>query len=274
MFLICKNLSLLHPKVLGALLWVWLNLALWFWTTRSLIFVNVFHYFIIVSPWDRVWPFNWTNLNPLQPRILCTKIGWNWTSGSGEYVNVKSLQTLSIRGGYCGTNLTMLDFEKKSKNFLDDLCIFQTYVILMFPKDIFDKISPHNLTIVFRLVPQILQSHKRSSDYTDKRRTIGFGKAHWSFQLKMIKQLISEVMVFQFIDTIILLPLKKLTQSKSLLQWNMPPEHTCTMSCLIFFPKDCSCNNLYEWPSLEILTFVFWSLRHWGILSKPCHWNE
>ena len=127
--LICKNLSLLHPKVLGALLWVWLNLALWFWTTRSLIFVNVFHYFIIVSPWDRVWPFNWTNLNPLQPRILCTKLGWNWTSGSGEYVNVKSLQTLSIRGGYCGTNLTMLDFEKKSKNFLDDLCIFQTYVI-------------------------------------------------------------------------------------------------------------------------------------------------
>ena len=109
MFLICKNLSLLQPKVLGALLWVWLNLALWFWTTRSLIFVNVFHYFIIV--------FNWTNLNPLQPRILCTKIGWNWTSGSGEYVNVKSLQTLSIWGGYCGTNLTMLDFEKKSKNF-------------------------------------------------------------------------------------------------------------------------------------------------------------
>ena len=206
MFLICKNLSLLHPKVLGALLWVWLNLVLWFWTTRSLIFVNVFHFFIIVSPWDRVWPFTWTNLNPLQPIILCTKIGWNWTSGSGEYVNVKSLQTLSIRGGPCWT------LKRSPKIFWMICAYFKQTWYKCSQKIFFDKISPHYLTIVFRLVPQILQSHKRSSDYTDKRRRIGFGKAHWSFQLKRIKQLISEVMVFQFIDTIILLPLKKLTQ--------------------------------------------------------------
>ena len=38
--------------------------------------------------------FIWTNLNPLHPRMLCAKIGWNWPSGSEEEdENVKSLQT-------------------------------------------------------------------------------------------------------------------------------------------------------------------------------------
>ena len=32
-------------------------------------------------------------LNPLHPRMLCTKFGWNWPSSSGEDENVKSLQT-------------------------------------------------------------------------------------------------------------------------------------------------------------------------------------
>ena len=30
------------------------------------------------------WFFIWTNLNPLHPRMLCAKFGWNWLSGSGE----------------------------------------------------------------------------------------------------------------------------------------------------------------------------------------------
>ena len=43
---------------------------------------------------ERAWPFIWTNLNPLHPRILCAKFGWNWPSDSGEEdENVKSLQT-------------------------------------------------------------------------------------------------------------------------------------------------------------------------------------
>ena len=29
-------------------------------------------------------PFIWTNLNPLHPRMLCAKFGWNWPSGFGE----------------------------------------------------------------------------------------------------------------------------------------------------------------------------------------------
>ena len=36
----------------------------------------------------------WTNLNPLHPRMLCAKFGWNWSRGSREEdENVKSLQT-------------------------------------------------------------------------------------------------------------------------------------------------------------------------------------
>ena len=31
-----------------------------------------------------MWSFRWTNLNPLHPRMLCAKFGWNWPNGSGE----------------------------------------------------------------------------------------------------------------------------------------------------------------------------------------------
>ena len=53
-----------------------------------------FRYFVIIAPWKRAGPFIWTNLNPLHPRMLCAKFGWNWPSSSGEEVeNVNSLQT-------------------------------------------------------------------------------------------------------------------------------------------------------------------------------------
>ena len=52
-----------------------------------------FPYFIIISPQKRVGSFIWIILNPLYPRMLCAKFGWNWPSGSGEEdENVKSLQ--------------------------------------------------------------------------------------------------------------------------------------------------------------------------------------
>ena len=35
-----------------------------------------FHYFVIISPWKRVGPVIWTNLNPLHPRMLCANFGW------------------------------------------------------------------------------------------------------------------------------------------------------------------------------------------------------
>ena len=40
--------------------------------------------FQIISPWKRLWPFIWPNLNPHHPRMLCAKFGWYWPSGSGE----------------------------------------------------------------------------------------------------------------------------------------------------------------------------------------------
>ena len=71
----------------------------WNWISGSaeedfLILSMYFLYFVIISPWKRAWPFIWTNLNPLHPRMLCAKFGWNWPSSSGEEdENVKSLQT-------------------------------------------------------------------------------------------------------------------------------------------------------------------------------------
>ena len=37
-----------------------------------------FCYFVIICPWKRAGPFIWINLNPLHPRMLCAKFGWNW----------------------------------------------------------------------------------------------------------------------------------------------------------------------------------------------------
>ena len=73
---------------------VWLKLAQWFWRRNFLNFVNVFSQFRNYLPLERAGPSIWTNLNPLHPRMLCAKFGWNWPSGSGEEdENVKSLQT-------------------------------------------------------------------------------------------------------------------------------------------------------------------------------------
>ena len=52
-----------------------------------------FRCFVIISPWRKGWPFIWTNLNPLDPRMLCAKFCLNWPSGSWEEENVKSLTT-------------------------------------------------------------------------------------------------------------------------------------------------------------------------------------
>ena len=92
MFLHLKKLE--PPSSKDALCQVWLKLAQWFWKRRFLISSMLFHYFIIISPWKRVGPFFWTNLNPLHSGMLCAKFGWNWPSCSGEEdKNGKRLQT-------------------------------------------------------------------------------------------------------------------------------------------------------------------------------------
>jgi hypothetical protein len=52
---------------------VWLKLALWFWRKRSLNDPSHFYIFVIISLLKRTWPFIWTNLNFLHPRIIWTK---------------------------------------------------------------------------------------------------------------------------------------------------------------------------------------------------------
>ena len=38
----------------------------------------------MISHWNKAWPFNMINLNPLHPRMLFTKFGWHWPIGSRE----------------------------------------------------------------------------------------------------------------------------------------------------------------------------------------------
>ena len=82
------------PSSKDALGQVWLKLAQWFWRRRFFLILSMYsRYFVIISPWKRAGPFIWTNLNPLHPRMLCAKFGWNWPCGSGEenfynFVNV------------------------------------------------------------------------------------------------------------------------------------------------------------------------------------------
>jgi membrane protein CcdC involved in cytochrome C biogenesis len=42
------------------------------------------HFCIFISPLRRIWPFIWTNLNSLHPRIICTKFKWIRSAGSWE----------------------------------------------------------------------------------------------------------------------------------------------------------------------------------------------
>mgnify|MGYP003692227413 CR=1 FL=1 len=82
------------PSPKDALCQIWLYLAQWFWRRRFFNFVNVFLLFRNYNPLERAGPFIWTNLQPLNPRMLCAKFGGNWLSGSGEEDEiVKSLQT-------------------------------------------------------------------------------------------------------------------------------------------------------------------------------------
>ena len=58
------------------------------------IFINsviIFSLFCNYLHWERAGPFIWTNLNPHHQRLLCAKFGWNWSSGSFNFVNVFSL---------------------------------------------------------------------------------------------------------------------------------------------------------------------------------------
>ena len=62
-------------------------------------------------------PFISSNLNPLQPRMLCAQFGWNWPSGSGEEYNVKSLWQQQRQGGQQRWTTDILWSEKLTWTF-------------------------------------------------------------------------------------------------------------------------------------------------------------
>ena len=77
-----RKLNPLHPRMLCAkICWKFLSGS----EEEDFLISSVyFHYFVIISPWKMVGSFIWRNFNPLNPRMLCAKFGWNWLSGSGE----------------------------------------------------------------------------------------------------------------------------------------------------------------------------------------------
>ena len=62
---IFTNLNLLNPK--NDFCQVWLKLTQLYWRRRFFKSINVRN-FVIISPWERVEPFTWINLNPLYPK--------------------------------------------------------------------------------------------------------------------------------------------------------------------------------------------------------------
>ena len=75
--------------------------------------VNVFRYFLIISPWKRARPFIWTN----HPKMICAKFGWNWPSSSIEedffnlsmyFRNFRVISPWKRAGPLVGMNLNSL----------------------------------------------------------------------------------------------------------------------------------------------------------------------
>jgi hypothetical protein len=66
----------LHNKALEVFLWL-CSFKIFKWR-------HPFLHFVIISPLKETWPFIWTNLNSLHPRIIIIKFDWIWHSGSIE----------------------------------------------------------------------------------------------------------------------------------------------------------------------------------------------
>ena len=70
--LLLNKLEFPSPK--DYLCQVWLKLTQWFWRGRFLKFVNAFSQFYNYLPLEKNWPFVWTILNPIYPRMICANL--------------------------------------------------------------------------------------------------------------------------------------------------------------------------------------------------------
>jgi hypothetical protein len=78
---------------------------------------------VIISPLKRTWPFNWTNMNFLHPRIIGMKFDWISSASSGE----ENFEKISVFLLFCyylplekGYPLHLNKFESSLPK--DDLC--------------------------------------------------------------------------------------------------------------------------------------------------------
>ena len=114
---ILENLNTLHPRMLCDKFGLKFSLC---FSRRFWISSMHFHFFVIISPWKMVGPFIWTNWNPLQPRLLCAKFGWNWPIGPGEE------DFKNFGGGGSNTQIIHLII----KNLF--ICYFCLYIVYIF----------------------------------------------------------------------------------------------------------------------------------------------
>ena len=82
------------PLPKDALCQVWMQLAQSFWRRRFLNFFNVFSLFRNYLPLEEGRALHLNKTNPLHPRMLCAKLGWNWLSGSWEDFLITSIYFL------------------------------------------------------------------------------------------------------------------------------------------------------------------------------------
>ena len=103
----------------------WLKLTQWFWRSRFLNFVNVFLLFHNYLPLDKGVAILLYKLNPLHPRMVCAKFGWNWPNGFREkkfgfrqcIFAISWLSGLRKEGGFIWTNLNPLHLRMLSAKF-------------------------------------------------------------------------------------------------------------------------------------------------------------
>ena len=128
-----------------------------------------FYYFPIMSPLGRVWPFIWTNLDPLHQGILCVKFGWNWPSSSSD----EEFYKLSIHYYYFPIISPLgRAWPLESPSPRDTLCQFEIGPVVLVKKI--------NMWKVYG------QMNVQTDDGWQLNR-----KAHLSFQLRWAKNLLT-----------------------------------------------------------------------------------
>ena len=77
--------------------------------------VNVFWYFVVISPCKRVWPFILTMLNFPNPDTLWAKFRWNWHIGSAEGKFTMTYNRYNYIWAFGSGELKNEDYLKESK---------------------------------------------------------------------------------------------------------------------------------------------------------------